>query len=165
MDHSRLINLLTTLWSSHAPVIRIGLDWVDLCLWAAGAGHHKSSLVVTNQWTWPWALNISGLKLNGCHFAEAIFKMHLVDWKPLYFESDFTDVCSLWSIANRLVLAQVIHYNDVIMNMMVFQITSLTIVYSTVYSGEDQRKHQAPCHWPLCGEFTGDRWIPHTKGQ
>ena len=20
-------------------------------------------------------------------------------------------------------------------------------------------------HWPLCGEFTGDRWIPHTKGQ
>ena len=20
-------------------------------------------------------------------------------------------------------------------------------------------------HWPLCGEFTGDRWIPRTKGQ
>ena len=20
-------------------------------------------------------------------------------------------------------------------------------------------------HWPLCGEFTGDRWIPHTNGQ
>ena len=19
-------------------------------------------------------------------------------------------------------------------------------------------------HWPLCGEFTGDRWIPRTKG-
>ena len=24
---------------------------------------------------------------------------------------------------------------------------------------------KAPRHWPLCGEFTGDRWIPHTKGQ
>ena len=24
---------------------------------------------------------------------------------------------------------------------------------------------KAPCHWPLCGEFTGDRWIPRTKGQ
>ena len=24
---------------------------------------------------------------------------------------------------------------------------------------------KAPCHWPLCGEFTGDRWIPLTKGQ
>ena len=24
---------------------------------------------------------------------------------------------------------------------------------------------KAPRHWPLCGEFTGDRWIPHTNGQ
>ena len=24
---------------------------------------------------------------------------------------------------------------------------------------------KAPRHWPLCGEFTGDRWISRTKGQ
>ena len=24
---------------------------------------------------------------------------------------------------------------------------------------------KAPRHWPLCGEFTGDRWTPRTKGQ
>ena len=24
---------------------------------------------------------------------------------------------------------------------------------------------KAPRHWPLCGEFTGHRWIPRTKGQ
>ena len=24
---------------------------------------------------------------------------------------------------------------------------------------------KAPSHWPLWGEFTGDRWIPRTKGQ
>ena len=24
---------------------------------------------------------------------------------------------------------------------------------------------KAPRHWPLCVEFTGDRWIPRTKGQ
>ena len=35
-----------------------------------------------------------------------------------------------------------IHYNDDIMDTMAFQITSLTIVYSIVYSGADQRKHQ-----------------------
>ena len=35
------------------------------------------------------------------------------------------------------------HYNDVIMRATVSQITSLTIVYSTVYSGADQRKHQS----------------------
>ena len=35
------------------------------------------------------------------------------------------------------------HYNDVIMSAMVAPITSLTIVYSTVNSGADQRKHQS----------------------
>ena len=33
------------------------------------------------------------------------------------------------------------HYGDVIMNEMASQITNLTIVYSTVYSGADQIKH------------------------
>ena len=35
------------------------------------------------------------------------------------------------------------HYSGVIMGTMASQITSLTIVYSTVYSGADQRKHQS----------------------
>ena len=35
------------------------------------------------------------------------------------------------------------HYNDVIMGAIASQITSLTIVYSTVYSGAYQRKHQS----------------------
>ena len=35
------------------------------------------------------------------------------------------------------------HYFDVIMGMMASQITSFTIVYSTVYSAADQRKHQS----------------------
>ena len=35
------------------------------------------------------------------------------------------------------------HYNDVTMSKIASQITSLTIVYSTVYSGPDQTKHQS----------------------
>ena len=35
------------------------------------------------------------------------------------------------------------HYSDVIMGSIASQITSLTIVYSTVYSGADQRTHQS----------------------
>ena len=35
------------------------------------------------------------------------------------------------------------YYNGVIMSAMASQITSLTIVYSTVYSGADRRKHQS----------------------
>ena len=34
------------------------------------------------------------------------------------------------------------HYTDVIMGAIAFQITSVTIVYSAVYSGANQRKHQ-----------------------
>ena len=35
---------------------------------------------------------------------------------------------------------------------MASQITSLTIVYSTVYSGVDQENIKAPRHWPLWGK-------------
>ena len=35
------------------------------------------------------------------------------------------------------------HYNNVIMGAIATQTTSLTIVYSTVYTGPDQRKHQS----------------------
>ena len=35
-----------------------------------------------------------------------------------------------------------LHYNDVIMGLIASQIASLAIVYLTVYSDADQRKHQ-----------------------
>ena len=35
------------------------------------------------------------------------------------------------------------HYDDVIMTTLASQITSLTVVYSIVYSGVNQRKHQS----------------------
>ena len=43
------------------------------------------------------------------------------------------------------------HYNDVIMSAMASQITSITMVYSTVYSGADQRKHQSPASLAFVG--------------
>ena len=48
------------------------------------------------------------------------------------------------------------HYSDVIMDGAASQIASLTIVYSSVYSGADQRKHQSPNgaeNSPVTGEF------------
>ena len=41
----------------------------------------------------------------------------------------------------------------------------LTIVDSTVIQTQIKENIKAPRHWPLCGEFTGDRWIPRTNGQ
>ena len=45
------------------------------------------------------------------------------------------------------------------------QITSLTIVYSTVYSGADQRQHQSSVSLAFVWGIHRDRWIPRTKGQ
>ena len=40
-------------------------------------------------------------------------------------------------------ILQVLHYNDVIMSALTSQITSLTVVYWSFYSGADQRKPQS----------------------
>ena len=42
-----------------------------------------------------------------------------------------------------IIMEAPIYYNDVIMSSLASQITSLTIVYSAVYSRTDQRKHQS----------------------
>ena len=57
------------------------------------------------------------------------------------------------------------HYCDVIMGTMASQITSLTIVYSTVYSDADQRKHQSAASLAFMRGIHRDRWIPRTNGQ
>ena len=57
--------------------------------------------------------------------------------------------------------------NDVIVSTMASQITSLTIVFILNHLFKVQIKWniKAPRYWPLWGEITSDRWIPHTKGQ
>ena len=75
------------------------------------------------------------------------------------------------------------HYDDVTMSLMASQITSITIVYSAVYSGADQRKHQSsaslafvrwihrgpvnsPHKWPVTRKmFPFDDVIMFNRGQ
>ena len=57
------------------------------------------------------------------------------------------------------------HYIDVIMTTVASQITSLTIVYSSVYSATDQRKHQSSASLAIVWGIHRDRWIPRTNGQ
>ena len=45
------------------------------------------------------------------------------------------------------------------------QITSLGVVYSTVYSDANQRKHQSSASLAFVLGIHRDRWIPRTKGQ
>ena len=51
------------------------------------------------------------------------------------------------------------------MGTVAYQITSITIVYSTVHSDADQSKHQSSASLAFVREFTVDRWIPRTNGQ
>ena len=47
---------------------------------------------------------------------------------------------------------------------MAFQITGVSIFLLLVLV-QIKENIKAPRHWPLWGEFIGDRWIPRTKGQ
>ena len=74
------------------------------------------------------------------------------------------NVMNLWRQAAQSLCAMT-HYDDVTMSLMASQITSLTIVYSTVYSGADQRKHQRSASLAFVWGIHRDRWNPRTKGQ
>ena len=57
------------------------------------------------------------------------------------------------------------HFNDVTMSSIASHITSLTVVYSPVYSDADQRKHQSSASLAFVWGIHRDRWITRIKGQ
>ena len=57
------------------------------------------------------------------------------------------------------------HYTDVIITTLAPQITSLAVVYQSVYSDADQRKHQSSASLAFVWGIHRDRWIHRTKGQ
>ena len=52
------------------------------------------------------------------------------------------------------------HYSDVMMGAMASQITSLGLLIQPFIQVQIKQNIKVLHHWPLCGEFTGDRWIP-----
>ena len=67
--------------------------------------------------------------------------------------------CHLLSSVPRITF-DIKHYDDVTMTTMASQITSLTVVYSIVYLGVDQRKHQSSASLAFVRGIHRDRWIP-----
>ena len=76
--------------------------------------------------------------------------------EPVGFKSGVQSFCNIrhscdwlhYQISDDLVpglmySTSITHYSDVVMGTMASQITSLVIVYSSVCSGADQRKHQS----------------------
>ena len=77
--------------------------------------------------------------LNKYHLPQALSNKSSHRW-VVVLQRIFNERCNhIYDVFNFLIM----HYDDVIMSTIASQITSLTIVYSTVYSGADQSKHQS----------------------
>ena len=70
---------------------------------------------------------------------------------------------SIYTNIELLEAIHVLHYDDVIMTTVASQITSLTVVYSIVYSGAGQRKRQSSASLAFVRGIHRD--LPRTKGQ
>ena len=105
----------------------IQLRWVNvLTMWRKHKNIFPFSIICG-----PW--NSTGNKRNWSHPSR---KKNLFDLSSHYHGGS-------WPGRSHGIGSLGSHYNDVIMRTIASQITSLTIVYSIVYSDADQRKHQS----------------------
>ena len=126
------------------------MPWLLIPSFLVSPGHHQ-------RWHWICRINESltsirnDFKYTG-HFSAAKFqekkRMQLEFYMCPQNRSSHNRLNILVSVASWYHISRVIqnghpHYSDVIMGAMASQITGLTIVYSTVYSGADQGKHES----------------------
>ena len=74
---------------------------------------------------------------------DKLFPPIIYNWCKFLIRAETEVEPCKWKLSLATNVAIVVHYNDVIMGAMASQITSLRIVYSTVYSDADQRKHRS----------------------
>ena len=92
---------------------------------------------------------VSNLFRNHCfHHISFTLKLALKYWTPTLHDCEFRclfcRISCVWTdLEEHIKRFWRLHYNHVIMSVMVSQITSITSIYSTVYPGSDQRKHQS----------------------
>ena len=112
----------------------------------------------------PWHTNAAWLGVHCCDFIgskrrltyskfcqmkfPSLFTLEVFNWQlPLHL---LTKVQSKWNFHFSISNPMTRQYSDVIMDTMASQITSLTIVNSTVYSSAEQRKHQSSASLAFC---------------
>ena len=105
---------------------------VMLCVWKSGAVD--------------WVINIV------CSWLIHYWGKHVLYW----YRDAYSSTRMIRFSQSGLLLWSLYHYNDVIMSAMASQITCFTIVYPSVYSGADQRKHQSSTSLALVREI--HRW-------
>ena len=142
------MNLAIWVWSSSG-----------VCDCASGCGDSSSILWYSTQTRQLWQSSVPTAW-------TSIYLKCIIAFPATLHEPSTPALCIWEVIGQQKVSAFMNHYNDVIMSAMASQITSLTIVYSTVHSGADKKNpSKLSVTGLLWGEFTGDLRIPRTKGQ
>ena len=126
------------------------MAWNLVCSWPDLLGRASRNACKTTSlvfWNFPFLH-----KAVGC-WPQILSMKWLIHCKYIYILYIYTNIIlmclQLWTTKGcfwpRRTFFEItgLHYNDVIMSPIASQFTSLTIVYSTVYSGADQRKHQS----------------------
>ena len=85
------------------------------------------------------AVSLVNLLSDECHWSLSMISSHWFSW----WLRAVRQHAITWAPTSYGVTGST-HYSDVIMSAMASQITGVSIVYSTVCSSEDQRKHQSP---------------------
>ena len=103
-----------------------------LALFSFSFGKNKAEYMHIHMF-WEWS--ISHLKKNP---HGELMELNVISFISSWFALDIVTTRPLWRWWGG------VQYSNAIMGAMASQITSLTIVFSTVSSGADQRKHQSP---------------------
>ena len=114
----------------------------------------RKAIILNQSWPnllsiGPFGTNLSEIRIRNFSIHEKEFENVISKMAAILYRSQSVKGATTTGIAT--------HCDDVIMGTMASQITSLPIVYSTVYSGADQRKRQSSV------SLASDRWIPRRR--
>ena len=114
--------------------------YLDLCAILCNCSSETESWISGCMWVWMSGNNsITPKCMPGACPNRNFTYLARGHWRRLASDNLLHNSFIDWA-GNLTIFLQ---YDDVIMCAMASQITGLTIVYSTVYSGKDQRKHQS----------------------
>ena len=144
-------------WSYH----RFGVTWLPNLL--------RPTLLII-KWPWqkfgvgnllvPILAPLVGQQLSGTE-EPVCYLRYAYWWKPASPARTLI-MRNVWSPVSPLTGCEVTraHLTTSQETLQLVQVSCLSFILTQI-----KENIKAPRHWPLCGEFTGDRWIPRTNGQ
>ena len=151
-----VVILLEFYWLFHRMGIAMTINAKEIGLWSVV--HYRIAL----QWRHNGRDSVPNHQPRDCLFSRLIRQRSKKTSKLRV--SSISILPTLWLVWEAFLPSRqrctILHYCDDIMSAMASQITIQPFIQALI-----KENIKDPRHWPLCGEFTGDRWIPLHKGQ